>query len=152
MSHVVIYQPSIPPNTGNIARQCVGMNMRLHLISPCAFNLDDKAVRRAGLDYWEHLDLTVHDSADAFLDWLGDREPWLVTKFGQVRYDQADYAADDVLIFGNELKGLPDAWIERWPTRTVVIPILGSIRSYNLANAAAIVMAQACLTSGGYDT
>ena len=80
MLHVALFQPIIPPNTGNIARQCVGMGAALHLIGPLGFDLSDKAVRRAGLDYWEHLDLTVHEDREAFLDWLGDREPWLVTK------------------------------------------------------------------------
>ena len=151
MLHVVLYQPSIPPNTGNIGRQCVGMNARLHLIGPLSIDLGAQAVKRAGLDYWPRLDLVRHDDPAAFLDWLGDRRPWLVTKRGDLRYDRVPFADEDVLIFGNELHGLPDAWHERWPDRRVYVPVLGDIRSYNLANTAAIIMAQACLIAGLYD-
>ncbi len=149
--HIVLYQPSIPPNTGNIGRQCVGMGAMLHLVGPLTIDLSAQAVRRAGLDYWDDLQLQVHDSPDAFLAWLGERQPWLVTKFGATRYDRADYRQGDVIIFGNEVTGLPADWRERWAQRGVSIPILGPIRSYNLANAAAIIMAQACLTAGVYD-
>lgn len=152
MLHVALYQPSIPPNTGNIGRQCVGMKMRLHLIGPLSIDLSAPAVKRAGLDYWPSLDLQLHTTPEAFLNWLGDRSPWLVTKHGAIRYDRADYRDEDVLIFGNEQTGLPESWLARWPDRTVVIPILGPVRSYNLSNSAAIIMAQACLTSGQYDS
>lgn len=150
MLHLVLYHPAIPQNTGTTARQCVGMNAHLHLIAP-AFDLSEKAVRRAGLDYWPHLTLTVHDADEAFLDWLGEQEPWLVTKHGQQRYDAPAYRDSDVLILGNENTGLPHAWHERWAKRTVHLPMLGPIRSYNLANAAAVVLAQATLTAGLYD-
>ena len=150
MLQVALYQPQIPPNTGNIARQCVGMNAAMHIIGPIPFSLSDHATRRAGLDYWPHLNLTIHESPDAFLGWLGPREPWLVTKRGQLRYDQPRYAAEDILIFGSETTGLPPQWIQRWRPRTLVIPILGQVRSYNLANACAIVMAQASLAAGLY--
>ncbi len=150
MLHVALYQPAIPPNTGNIGRQCVGMNMKLHLIGPLAIDLSAQAVKRAGLDYWPHLMLATYESPQAFLTWLGDRKPWLVSKHGAMRYDQAPYRDEDVIILGNENTGLPRDWHERWPDRVVSIPILGPVRSYNLANAAAIVMAQACLTAGMY--
>lgn len=143
MLHVALYQPAIPPNTGNIARTCIGMNAHLHLIGPIAFDLSDHAVKRAGLDYWQNLQLTVHDSPHSFLQWLGDRELWLVTKFGDVRFDQPAYADEDVLIFGNENTGLPQAWHDRWPHRRVMIPVPGPIRSFNVANTVAIVLAQA---------
>lgn len=149
--HLALYQPQIPPNTGNIGRLCVGMNAHLHLIGPCAFDLSDKALRRAGLDYWPNLKWTMHDRPDQFLEWLGDRRPWLVSKFGKIRFDQPAYQADDVLILGNEVRGLPDAWHGRWPDRIVGIPIVGPIRAYNLANAAAIVLAQAQLKTGAFD-
>lgn len=151
MLHVALYQPSIPPNTGNIGRQCVGMNARLHLIGPLKIDLSAQAVRRAGLDYWPRLDLQQHETPEAFLTWLGERRLWVVTRHGDVRYDQADFADEDILLFGNELTGLPDAWHDRWPDRRVFVPVMGDIRSYNLANTAAIVMAQACLRAGLYD-
>lgn len=151
MLHLALYQPIIPPNTGNIARQCVGMAAALHIIQPAAFKLTEHAARRAGLDYWTHADVTIHPSPDHFLHWLDGRRPWLITKRGEVRYDHAPYADGDVLLFGNETKGLPDAWHQRWPDRRLHIPLLGPARSYNLSNAAAIILAHASLTAGLYD-
>ena len=151
MLHVVLYQPEIPPNTGNIARQCVGMAARLHLVGPLTIDIDRKAVRRAGLDYWDDLDLAVHDDPEAFLEWLGDRRPWLASKFGDLRYDRAGYRDGDVLIFGAETRGLPEAWRTRWPDRVVKVPILGPVRSYNLANTVSVVLAQAMLTAGLFE-
>jgi len=151
MIHVALYRPEIPPNTGNIARQCVGMNAHLHIIGPISMDLSTNAVRRAGLDYWDKLILTVHDSPDIFLAWLEDRKPWLVTKFGSLRYDKAEYQNGDVLIFGNEITGLPEEWLSRWTDRTLHVPMPGDIRSYNLANTASIILSHANLTSGLYD-
>lgn len=148
---VALFQPSIPPNTGNIARQCAGMNVPLHLIGPLTIDLSARAVRRAGLDYWPHLQLTVHESPDAFEGWLDGRRHWLISKHGTHRYDQADYRHDDVLIFGNELTGLPSAWLTRSPQQSLRIPIRSCVRSYNVANSAAIVMAQAFSTAGCWD-
>ncbi|MBA3700407.1 MAG: tRNA (cytidine(34)-2'-O)-methyltransferase [Planctomycetes bacterium] len=148
--HVALYQPQIPGNTGNIGRLCVGMDATLHIIGPCAFDFSEKSLRRAGLDYWPHLRWHLYPGPDEFLTWLGSREPWLVSKFGSQRFDQAAYESDAVLILGNEVRGLPDAWHERWPQRLVSIPILGPIRSYNLANAAAMVLAQARSRTGGF--
>jgi len=149
--HVALYQPAIPPNTGAVARQCVGMDADLHLVGPVPFDLSEHAVKRAGLDYWPNLRLHVHEGPEAFLAWLGDREPWLVTKFGPYRYDRAAYVDGDVLLFGNENTGIPDGWHQRWPDRRVFIPILGQVRSYNLSNAVAVVLAQASLTAGRFD-
>src|SRR5688572_24957155 len=144
MLHVALYQPEIPPNTGNVARQCVGMDAHLHLIGPIGFDLSDHAVKRAGLDYWPHLKLTVHETPGSFLAWLREREaphvhaglrglPWLVSKHGPLRYDRVAYRDEDVLIFGAETRGLPREWHDLWPDRTVYIPMLGPVRSYNLS-------------------
>lgn len=151
MLHVALYQPEIPPNTGNIGRQCVGMCAGLHLIGPIGFDLTRQAVRRAGLDYWDELELTIHAGPGAFLEWLGERQPWIVTRQGGVRYDKPAYADGDVLIFGSETHGVPDAWVERWAGRSVYVPILGPVRNYNLANTVGIVLAQACLNAGLYE-
>jgi tRNA (cytidine/uridine-2'-O-)-methyltransferase len=148
--HLALYQPQVPPNTGNIGRLCVGMRAHLHIIGPCAFDFSDKSLRRAGLDYWPHLEWTLHESPERFLEWLGAREPWLVTKHGTQRFDEPRYVEDDVIMLGNEVRGLPRAWHERWPRRGVHIPILGQIRAYNLANAAAMVLSQARLTTGAF--
>ena len=149
--HLALYQPQVPPNTGNIGRLCVGMDAELRIIGPCAFDFSDKSLRRAGLDYWPHLRWHLHPSPEDFLAWLGGRQPWLVTKFGVHRFDRAPYRADDVIVLGNEVRGLPDAWHARWPDRTVHIPILGPIRAYNLANAAAMVLSHAKLATGGFE-
>jgi tRNA (cytidine/uridine-2'-O-)-methyltransferase len=148
--HLALYQPQVPPNTGNIGRLCVGMGATLEIIGPCAFDFSDKALRRAGLDYWPHLDWTLHPSPEAFLAWLGGRRPWLVSKFGALRFDRAEYHDDDVIILGNEVRGLPADWHRRWAERAVHIPILGPIRAFNLANAAAMVLAQAKLATGAF--
>ncbi|NRA38722.1 MAG: tRNA (cytidine(34)-2'-O)-methyltransferase [Planctomycetes bacterium] len=141
--HVALYHPSIPPNTGNIGRLCVGMDCELHIIGPCDFDFSDKSLRRAGLDYWPHLTWTLHDSDDAFLEWLGDRQPWLVSKFGNQQYFDVSYQQNDVLMLGNEVTGIPEKWHKKWPDRIVNIPIHGAVRSYNLSNAAAIILSHA---------
>jgi len=151
MFHVVLYQPEIPPNTGNISRQCVGMNACLHIVGPVKFDLSNSAVRRAGLDHWEELKLTVHDNPGNFLKWLRKREPWLVTKHGTFRYDVPGYKDEDILVFGNESLGLPADWLKKWSARTVYVPILGKVRSYNLANTVSVLLAQASLKAGMFD-
>jgi tRNA (cytidine/uridine-2'-O-)-methyltransferase len=151
MIHVVLYQPEIPQNTGAIARQCVGMKAHLHIVKPIPFDISDKAVRRAGLDYWDYLKLTVHENRESFFSWLGDREPWIITKHGDKRFDEPAYVDDDILIFGRETGGLPPDLLALWPDRTVNVPILGNVRSYNLSNTVSIVLAQANLKAGIYD-
>jgi tRNA (cytidine/uridine-2'-O-)-methyltransferase len=146
--HLALYQPQIPGNTGTLGRMCVGLNAHLHIIGPCAFDFSDAAVRRAGLDYWPLLRWTLHDDETAFLAWLGPREPWLVTETGPLRWDRADYAAGDVIVLGSEKGGLPAAWHRRWRHRAVHLPILGEVRTYNLANAGAAVLLTAAARSG----
>lgn len=148
--HLALYQPQIPGNTGNIGRLCVGMDATLHIIGPCAFDFSEKSLRRAGLDYWPNLRWHLYPGPDEFLAWLGERQPWLVSKFGTHRFDQAPYEDDAVLILGNEVRGLPESWHQRWPQRIVSIPIIGPIRSYNLANAAAMVLSQARSRTGTF--
>jgi tRNA (cytidine/uridine-2'-O-)-methyltransferase len=149
--HLALYQPQVPGNTGTIGRTCIGLNAELHLIGPVAFDLSEHAVRRAGLDYWPLVRLTVHPSPEDFLAWLGDRQPWLVSKHGRLRYDRATYAADDVLVFGNEVRGIPLAWHRRWPERAIHLPVPGPIRSYNLACSAAAVAIHAAVSCGMCD-
>ena len=149
MLHLALYHPAIPQNTGNIARLCVGMEPHLHVIGPTPFEISDKTVRRAGLDYWDNLTITIYENEDDFLSWLGERVPWLVTKFGDVRFDDAVYKDEDIIILGNENTGLSDDWHDRWPGRRLFVPMPGPIRSFNLANTAAIVLAQASLRVNG---
>jgi tRNA (cytidine/uridine-2'-O-)-methyltransferase len=113
--------------------------------------MSDRAVKRAGLDYWDKLNLKVHENPEDFLEWLGDRKPWLITKFGKLRFDTPKYADGDIIVFGNELKGLPQEWLDRWAEHTVYLPMPGKIRSYNLANTVAIVLTHASLKAGIYD-
>ncbi len=143
MLHVALYHPAIPQNTGNIGRLCVGMDAHLHIIEPAKFDFSDSSLKRAGLDYWPAVKLTVHENEALFLEWLGGRTPWLITKFGASRFDKVSYKDEDVLLLGNENTGLPDAWHARWPERRIYVPMPGPIRSYNLANTAAVVLAQA---------
>ncbi|MEM9019556.1 MAG: tRNA (cytidine(34)-2'-O)-methyltransferase [Planctomycetota bacterium] len=145
MLHVALYQPIIPQNVGNIARTCVGMNAHLHIIGPTIVDLSDKAVRRAGLDYWDDLTLTQHENPETFIDWISANgiSPYLVTKFGQQRYDQPVYRDGDLLLFGSEREGLPETIHHQFPDRRISIPIPGAVRSYNLGNSVAIVLATA---------
>jgi tRNA (cytidine/uridine-2'-O-)-methyltransferase len=145
MLHIALYQPMIPPNVGNAGRTCVGFGMRLHLIGPHRLDYSEHAVKRAGLDYWAHLNWQLHDGPDAFIQWVGERRVWLISKFGEYRFDQPAYADEDVLVFGNEKEGLPDFWMEAPCARRVYVPIVGEIRSFNLANTVAMVGSQAML-------
>ncbi len=149
--HLALFQPQIPGNTGNIGRLCVGLDATLHIIGPCAFDFSEKALRRAGLDYWPQLKWFRYDDSDQFLSWLGVRQPWLITKYGRQSYHQTDYVEDDVIILGNEVRGLPAEWHERWAERLIAIPILGPVRSFNLANAAAMVLSHARAKMGRFD-
>ncbi|MEM6553548.1 MAG: tRNA (cytidine(34)-2'-O)-methyltransferase [Planctomycetota bacterium] len=152
MFDLALYQPRIPQNVGNIARTCVGFDTPLHIIGPSLVDLSEKKVKRAGLDYWEDLRLTEHTSPEAFLGWMEKqgRRPWLVTKFGQTRFDRAEYAAGDVLVLGSETEGLPKAWHERFADRRLHIPIPGRVRSFNVANTAAIMLATGLAKAEGF--
>lgn len=103
--HVVLVEPEIPPNTGNIARTCAITGMKLHLVKPLGFSIDDKAVKRAGLDYWDHLELEVHESLGEFLEKYKDRKMYLATTHGGVRYTDVRYERGSFLLFGKETAG-----------------------------------------------
>ncbi len=139
--HVVLYQPEIPPNTGSVARLCAATLTPLHLIKPLGFEIDDKHLKRAGLDYWEHVDLRVHESWDAFLE---ANPGWRLLYFSKKAlrsYTTASYADDAYLVFGPETRGLPEKWLELNADCSYRIPMLGSgVRSLNLSNAVSIVL------------
>lgn len=146
MLHIALYQPIIPQNVGNIARTCVGMAAHLHIIGPTIVDLSDKAVKRAGLDYWDDLMLTEHDSPEAFFKWAdaSGGTMYAVTKFATTRFDAPQYADNDVLLFGSEREGLPPDVHKRFTEeQKIAIPIPGAVRSYNLANTVAITLATA---------
>lgn len=148
--HVVLVNPEIPPNTGNIARLCAATNSPLHLIRPLGFFVDDKSMKRAGLDYWEHVKLTVHDSLDELLDNDAKGKFWLITKFGTKNYTSIEYGDSDYLIFGSETKGLPKETLEMYSDRTLKIPMFGETRCINLATSVGIVLYEALRQTKGF--
>jgi tRNA (cytidine/uridine-2'-O-)-methyltransferase len=136
--HIALYRPEIPPNTGNAGRLCVATGATLHVIHPIGFSMDEKQVRRAGLDYWPHLRLVEHADADAFWAWAGERPVHLFSSHGDRPHTACPFAEDDVLLFGPESVGLPKEWVAaRGAYR---IPMGGPVRSLNLSNAVAIVV------------
>lgn len=143
--HIVLVEPEIPPNTGNIARTCAATNTTLHLVEPLGFSIEEKAVKRAGLDYWPYVKLEVHKDLSAFLDKYGDRNMYLATTKGGAVYTQVRYRDGDMLLFGKETAGLPRDFIESRKDRTVRIPMSENtrLRSLNLANSANIILFEA---------
>ena len=135
--HIALYQPEIPPNTGNIGRLAVGIQARLHLIHPLGFALDEKRVRRAGLDYWPHLDLVEHETPEAFWEAMTGKRVHLFSTKGKQSYAKCGFERGDVLLFGRETKGLPESLIAERGAYT--IPMTGETRSLNLSNSVAIV-------------
>lgn len=143
--HIVLVEPEIPPNTGNIARLCLAAGARLHLIEPLGFRIDDRALRRAGMDYWHEVDLRVWPSWDAFHAAHAPPEArWhLFTTKAQRTYWDAEYHDGDFLIFGRETKGLPESLLARHPDACIRIPMQPQARSLNLATSAGIALYEA---------
>jgi len=143
--NIVLFQPEIPPNTGNIARTCAIAGLKLHLIKPLGFSIDEKSVKRAGLDYWHLLELEVHESLDDFLEKYGDRELFLSSTKGAKVYSDVEYTEDCFIIFGRETSGLPKDIYEKYNDRLITIPMSPKegVRSLNLSNAVAIVAYEA---------
>ncbi len=140
---VVLVHPEIPPNTGAIARLCAATGTPLHLVEPLGFRLTDRALRRAGLDYWDAVELHRHRSAEAWLAAAPARFHLFSTAGARV-YFEAEFCPGDALVFGNETTGLSDEWLERWPDRVLAIPLLADrVRSLNLATAVAAALYEA---------
>ena len=146
MFHVVLVEPEIPPNTGNIARLCLAAGAELHLVRPLGFSLDDRQLRRAGMDYWHEVNVTVWESWDAL--WQARlavppaRRWFLTTKATRAHWD-AEFQPGDFLIFGRETRGLPESLLAAHPAETLAIPMAPGARSLNLATAAGIVLFEA---------
>jgi len=141
---IALYQPEIPPNTGNLIRLSANTGTRLHLIRPLGFALDDRRLRRAGLDHYAREVVAVHADVDAAMAALGPRRWLALTTKGATRYDRVEYRPDDVLLFGPETRGLPDDVLERFAQQhRVRIPQRAEARSLNLSNAAAVVFYEA---------
>ncbi len=142
--HVVLYEPEIPQNTGNIGRTCVALGAKLWIVRPTGFRLDAANLKRAGLDYWQHLDWQVVDHWSALAELLPLPSAWLVTKFGQTRYTDARFQHGDVLVIGRETNGLPDSLRQAHPAeRQLCVPMPGPVRSLNQATCTGIVMYEA---------
>ncbi|SIR05366.1 tRNA (cytidine/uridine-2'-O-)-methyltransferase [Peribacillus simplex] len=144
--HVVLYQPQIPANTGNIARTCAGTDTSLHLIRPLGFSTDDKQLKRAGLDYWENVKIHYYDSLEEFYERNAGGEFYYLTKFGEQPHSSFDYSDQDseiYFIFGRETTGLPKELIQENMDRCLRIPMTDKVRSLNLSNTAAILIYEA---------
>jgi tRNA (cytidine/uridine-2'-O-)-methyltransferase len=142
--HLILYQPEIPPNTGNVIRLCANTGAELHLIRPLGFELDDARLRRAGLDYHEYARLHLHDDLAGCLQAIGAGRLFALSVRGKVRYDRPRYAADDAFLFGPETRGLPETVLQQVPeAHRLRLPMRPGNRSLNLSNAVAVVAFEA---------
>ena len=142
--HVILFQPEIPPNTGNVIRLCANTGARLHLVRPLGFELDDARMRRAGLDYHEFADLQVHADWQGCLDALAGARLFALSTRSAQRYDQVAYRQDDALVFGPETRGLPQPLLDGLPAeQRLRLPMRPDNRSLNLSNAVAVVVYEA---------
>ncbi len=142
--HVILYEPEIPPNTGNIIRLCANTGAQLHLVRPLGFDLDDKQLRRAGLDYHEYAEMKVHDDLDACLKTLPDARLFALTTKATSHYHEAVFQAGDALLFGPESRGLPKDILDSLaPEQRLRLPMLPQNRSLNLSNSVAVAVYEA---------
>lgn len=141
--HIVLFQPEIPYNTGSVGRTCVAVAAKLWLVRPLGFRVDDYYLRRAGLDYWQHLEWEVVDDWAVLTAALPVERHWYFTKFGERSYTSAGFNEGDVLVFGRESQGLPPEIVDRRRERCLRIPTRPEVRSLNLSNSAAVAMYEA---------
>ncbi|WP_319467271.1 tRNA (cytidine(34)-2'-O)-methyltransferase [uncultured Pseudodesulfovibrio sp.] len=139
---IVLFEPEIPPNTGNIARLCAATKTPLHLIEPLGFKVDDKHLRRAGLDYWPHVDVTIHPNFDDFLERIKPPRLVLASTKATMPHHRFEFHPDDAIVMGPETRGLPSEMMEKYPAG-VRIPIWGEVRSLNLSTATGILLFEA---------
>ncbi len=144
MFHIVLYEPEIPPNTGNVIRLCANTGATLHLIEPLGFELDDKQLKRAGLDYHEWANVNTYADLDAFRKQIKPKRVFAFSTKGKCLYTRVDYQQGDALLFGPETRGLPAALLAEVPAEQCLrIPMLPAVRSLNLSNAVAVVVYEA---------
>ena len=141
--NIVLYEPEIPANTGNIGRTCVATGTRLHLIEPLGFRLGEKEIRRAGMDYWKDLDVTCYMNFQEFLEKNPGAKIYMATTKGRHVYTDVTYEPDCYIMFGKESAGIPEEILVEHPDECVRIPMIGETRSLNLSNSVAIVLYEA---------
>ena len=141
--NIVLYEPEIPANTGNIGRTCVATGTKLHLIEPLGFRLDEKALKRAGMDYWKDLDVTTYVNWDDFCEKNPNAKIYMATTKGRHVYSDVSYETDFFIMFGKESAGIPEDILAHNKDRCVRIPMLSDIRSLNLSNSVAVVLYEA---------
>lgn len=149
--NIVLFEPEIPSNTGNIGRTCVATGTRLHLIEPLGFRLNEKALKRAGMDYWKDLDVTTYMNYEEFLEKNPGAKIYMATTKGPRLYTEASYEPDCYLMFGKESGGIPEEILVENQETAIRIPMMGDIRSLNLSNSVAIVLYEALRQNGFAD-
>ena len=146
--NIVLYEPEMPANTGNIGRTCVATNTKLHLIEPLGFKLSEKHLVRAGLDYWDKLDVTVYSNFEDFLAKNPGAKIYMATTKAQKVYTDVKYEPDCYMMFGPESRGIPEEILVKYPETCVRIPMWGDIRSLNLSNSVAIMLYEGLRQNG----
>lgn len=146
--NIVLVEPEIPQNTGNIVRTCAATGTRLHIVKPMGFEIDDKKLKRAGLDYWHFLDITYYENIDDFFEKNKNGRFFYLSSKAPASYTEIEYKEGDFLLFGKETKGLPESLLIENPECCVRIPMISSARCLNLSNAAAIVLYEALRQTG----
>lgn len=141
--NIILHQPEIPANTGNIGRTCVATGTSLHLIEPLGFRLNEKEIKRAGMDYWEHLDIHRYINFDAFREQHPEAKIWMATTKAKHVYTDVSFGPDDYIMFGKESAGIPEELLVDYEDSCIRIPMLSEIRSLNLSNSVAIVLYEA---------
>ncbi len=148
--HIVLHQPEIPANTGNIGRTCVATGTSLHLIEPLGFRIGEKEIKRAGMDYWQHLDLHTYMNFQTFKEAHPGAKIWMATTKAKHTYTDVSFGPDDFIMFGKESAGIPEEILVDYEDSCIRIPMLPDIRSLNLSNSVAIVLYEA-LRQNGFD-
>ena len=146
--NIILHQPEIPANTGNIGRTCVATGTKLHLIEPLGFKLNEKSIKRAGMDYWEHLDVTRYVNFEEFLEKNPNAKIWMATTKAKHIYTEVEYSPDDFIMFGKESAGIPEELLVDYEETCIRIPMLEQVRSLNLSNSVAIVLYEALRQNG----
>ena len=146
--NIVLYEPEMPANTGNIGRTCVATNTKLHLIEPLGFQINEKMVKRAGLDYWDKLDVTIYDDFNDFLAKNPGAKIYMATTKAHKTYTEVEYEPDCFIMFGKESAGIPEEILVENEETCVRIPMWGDIRSLNLSNSVAVVLYEALRQNG----